>query len=108
MPKTRLPMKLSPDEELYLRHWMYDEVHYADGPGAAKRLQLERRAVSADLATLIAAAFPSPLEQQAAGQVPPPCAVLTWPWRDDQLSARVREARSVLTESRATVPVSPS
>ena len=26
-------MKLSRDEELFLRHWMYDEVHYEEGPG---------------------------------------------------------------------------
>ncbi len=26
-------MRLSRDEEAFLRHWMYDEVHYQDGPG---------------------------------------------------------------------------
>jgi hypothetical protein len=31
-------MRLSPEEETFLRHWMYDEVHYQNGTGPAKRL----------------------------------------------------------------------
>ena len=57
-------MRLSRDEESFLRHWMYDEVHYQDGPGPAKRLQLEHGAVPADLATLIAAAIPDAADQR--------------------------------------------
>ena len=41
MWNNRPLMKLSRDEEVFLRHWMYDEVHYRDGQGPAKRLQLE-------------------------------------------------------------------
>lgn len=58
MRKTLPLVKLSRDEELFLRHWMYDEVHYQDGLGPAKQLQVRYRAVPADLAVLIAAAFP--------------------------------------------------
>jgi len=53
---------------LLLRHWMYDEVHYQDGTGPAKRLQLQHRAIPADLAVLIAAAIPEPSDQEEAGQ----------------------------------------
>src|SRR5438874_1281745 len=64
MPNKHPLLKLSPEEELFLRHWMYDEVHYKEGPGRAKSLQLQRRAVPADLATLIAAAIPRPAPPQ--------------------------------------------
>ena len=51
-------MRLSHDEERFLRHWMHDELHYREGQGLAKRLQLLHRVIPADLATLIAAAIP--------------------------------------------------
>ena len=70
MLKTRLPMKLSPEEELFLRQWIYDEAHYQDGQGPAKRLQLERRIPPADMALLIAAAIPDPAAQEAASLSP--------------------------------------
>src|SRR5262245_31714469 len=54
------PMKLSPEEMHFLRHWMYDEMHYQEGSGPAKQLQREHRAISANLAVLIAAAIPDP------------------------------------------------
>ena len=31
--EQRPPMRLSRDEEVFLRHWMYDEVHYSEGQG---------------------------------------------------------------------------
>lgn len=62
-------MRLSRDEEVFLRHWMHDEVHYGEGTGPAKRLQLRHRAVPADLAVLIAAAIPDPSDQESAGLV---------------------------------------
>jgi hypothetical protein len=89
-------MKLSADEDVFLRHWMYDEMHYQDGRGPAKQLQLQHRAVPNDLATLIAAAIPDPAEQAAAGQGPPPRTAPTWPWGEDTLLRRVREARELL------------
>ena len=94
------PMKLSPDEELFLRHWMYDEVHYQDGPGPAKRLQLQHRVIPADLATLIAAAFPDPKEQEAAGLGPPPAHPPVWLWSEEVLHLRLTEARSALAAKR--------
>jgi hypothetical protein len=90
-------MRLSRDEEIFLRHWMYDEVHYREGQGPAKRLQLQHRTVPADLATLIAASLPDPADQEAAGQGPPPSEVPCWPWTEDSLRRRLIEARSVLT-----------
>jgi hypothetical protein len=89
-------MKLSPGEESFLRHWMYDEVHYQDGPGAAKRLQLQHRAIPDDLATLIAAAIPDSADQEAAGRGPPPIEPPAWPWPGDTLRRRLVEARDVL------------
>jgi hypothetical protein len=89
-------MRLSPDEELFLRHWMYEEAHYRAGPGPAKRLQLLHRARPADLALLIAAAFPDLAEQEAAGVGPPPSQSPAWPWSEEGLPARLREARTTL------------
>jgi hypothetical protein len=94
-------MKLSRDEEVFLRHWMYDEVHYRDGLGPAKRLQLEHRAVPADLAVLIAAAVPDPADQEAAGLGPPPADPPTWPWTDEVLQTRLSEAKTALSTNRA-------
>jgi hypothetical protein len=96
MPSKHPLMKLSRDEEVFLRHWMYDEVHYQDGPGPAKRLQLQHRAIAADLSTLIAAAIPDLADQEAAGLGPPPIEPPTWPWSIDSLRERLSEANSAL------------
>ena len=97
MPKTHLSMKLSSEEEQFLRHWMHDEVHYQDGQGRAKHLQLLHHAIPADLATLIAAAIPNPEDQQAVALASPPDVPLSWPWSDERF-ARLAEARSILAE----------
>jgi hypothetical protein len=91
-------MRLSRGEEAFLRHWIYDEAHYQDGPGAAKQLQLRHRVKPADLATLIAAALPDPAEQEAAGLGPPGTGVVEWPWPIESFEARMSEARAVLAE----------
>src|SRR4051812_13656886 len=78
MPNTLPRMKLSPDEEVYLRHWMHDEVHYRDGTGRAKLLQRSHGVSPADLAALIAAAIPSPQDQATAGFGPPPAEPPAW------------------------------
>lgn len=97
MPSSRHPlMSLSREEESFLRHWMYDEVHYQDGPGLAKRLQVEHRAIPADLAVLIAVVIRDPAEQEAVGLGPPPGDSPTWPWPGDTLGRRLTEARAVL------------
>ena len=88
-------MKLSREEELFLRHWMHDEVHYLGGVGPAKRLQVEHGVTPADLATLVAAALPDPdAQQEAAANTPaePP----RWPWPNDDFYARLTEAHTVL------------
>jgi hypothetical protein len=89
-------MTLSHDEELFLRHWMYDEWHFKERQGPAKRLQLEHKAISGDLATLIAAAMPDPSEQLRAGEGPPPAEPPVWPWSGDSCMRRVEEARRLL------------
>ena len=96
MPNNRPPMRLSRDEEVFLRHWMYDEVHYSEGQGPAKQLQVQHRAVPADLAVLIAAAIPDLADQEAPGFGPPPAEPPTWPWPDDLLRSRLAEARVAL------------
>jgi hypothetical protein len=97
MPNTLQPMKLSREEELFLRHWMYDEAHFREGRGPAKKLQLRHQAVPADLAILIAAAIPDLSDQAAAGSGPPPSEAPTWPWTEESLRARVAEAKASLT-----------
>ena len=91
-------MRLSRDEELFLRHWMYDEVHFRDGVGPAKRLQVQHQVPPADLAVLIAAAIPDPADQQDAGSGPPPAEAPTWPWSDESLRTRLVEARGALAQ----------
>ena len=61
MPNKHPRMRLSREEETFLRHWIYDEAHYQEGTGPAKRLQLQHRARPADVAILIAAGFRSPV-----------------------------------------------
>jgi hypothetical protein len=96
MPSKRPLMRLSRDEEIFLRHWMYDEVHYGEGQGPAKRLQVQHRAVPADLAILIAATMPDPADQEVAGLGPPPSEPPVWPWPGDTLRARLADARVAL------------
>jgi hypothetical protein len=91
-------MRLSPEEETFLRYWIYDETHYQEGTGPAKRLQLQHGAAPADLAILIAAAIPDPAEQEAVSQIPPPVAALAWPWSDEAFRSRLAEARALLAE----------
>jgi hypothetical protein len=88
-------MNLLREEEMFLRRWMYDEVHFQDGQGPAKSLQLQHGVISADLSILIAAAIPDLTDQEAAGACPPqePPA---WPWSEHSLSARLAEARRLL------------
>ena len=80
MPNKHSRMRLSPEEEIFLRHWMHDEVHYQEGVGPAKRLQVQHQVPPAQLATIIAAAIPDPAEQEAAGIGPPPPEPPCWPW----------------------------
>jgi len=98
MPNKRPKMKLSRDEETFLHHWMRDEANFRDGPGPAKKLQLEHRALPAQLAILIAAAIPDPDDQAAIVANPPPAATPVWPWTEESLGARLREAQAALAE----------
>lgn len=97
MPYWR--MKLSREEELFLRHWMYDEAHYEGGEGPAKVLQLRHRAIPAELAVVIAAAFPDLADQEAAA-LGPPAEPPIWPWSEDAFRTRVAEARALLAKIR--------
>jgi hypothetical protein len=100
MPSKHPAMKLSRDEDLFLRHWMYEEVHFQDGPGPAKRQQLLHQAIPADLAILVAAAIPDLAEQEAAGQGPPPAEPPRWPWTAQTLPGLIEKARTFLAENR--------
>lgn len=105
MLNEQLPMKLSPEEMRFLRHWMYDEMHYQQGSGPAKQLQREHRAISENLAVIAAAAIPDLAEQWAAGVGPPPAEPPTWPWSEAAIAARLAEARALLeSRSAASVP----
>ena len=98
VPKTHQSMKLSRDEERFLRCWIYDEVHYRDGQGPAKRLQLLQHVIPADLATLIAAAIPDLVDQETAALAPPPGGPLAWPWSEETFRDRLAEARAILMD----------
>src|SRR5436190_21069648 len=95
--RNKLPlMKLSHEEEIFLRHWIYDEWHYEEGRGPAKRLQVEHKVIPTDLATLVAASMPDPSEQMQAAMGPRPAEPPVWPWRGDSCARRVEEARKLL------------
>jgi hypothetical protein len=98
MPNMLPLMKLPRDEELFLRHWIYD-VHYQQAQGPAKRLRLQHRAIPADLALLVAAAMPDTIDEEAAGPGPPPDEAPTWPWSEDTWQRRIVEARAFLVKS---------
>ena len=89
-------MKLSREEDLFLRHWMYDEWHFREGRGPAKRLQLEHKVVPGDLALIIAASMRDLGQQEAAAEGPPPEEPPIWPWTADTCARRVEEARELL------------
>jgi hypothetical protein len=95
MPSKHPLMKLSRDEELFLRHWMYDETHYQEGLGEAKQLQLQYGVRPAELAQVIAAAIPDPGEQEAAGRTPPTHQA-SWPWTENSFQLRLKQARVAL------------
>jgi hypothetical protein len=96
------PRRLSPEEENFLRHWMYDEMHYQEGTGPAKRLQREHQAIPGDLAAIVAAAIPDVAEQWAAGVGPPPAEPPTWPWSEAAIEARLAEASALLESAEGT------
>lgn len=89
-------MNLSLEEENFLRHWIHDEAHYEEGLGAAKRIQLQNSASPADLAVLIAAAFPDLADQEAAVLEKPSPSPPIWPWQADQFAKRLVEGRAIL------------
>ena len=99
-------MRLSPEEQRFLRQWMWDEVHYLEGVGPAKQLQVDHGVPPADLALLIAAAIPNPADQAAAicpAAIEPP----SWPWSEETWQARLAEAEAVLADRGRGVPKSP-
>ena len=72
MPKMLRKMKLSPEEERFLRRWIYDEAHFQEGAGPARPMQVAHAVVAADVDTPIAAAMPDLAEQEAAAGGPAP------------------------------------
>ena len=99
MPRTQLKMNLSHDEEVFVRQWMFNEVHFQHGIGPAKKLQLQHAVRPADLAEIIAAAFPDPAEQEAAGCTCPESPPI-WPWTAQTFGSRLAEARHLLAQRR--------
>jgi hypothetical protein len=91
-------MRLSPEEERFLRRWIYDEAHFLEGTGPAKRMQVAHSIVAAEMAALIAAGMPGVAEQEAAGLGPAPPGPCTWPWSDETWSQRLATARAVLAD----------
>lgn len=75
-------MKLSPDEEAFLIHWMIDEAEFEHGRGPAKLLQIQHGVRPARLAEIIAAWEPNPVQQATLSQGPRPVWPPEWPWED--------------------------
>src|SRR5437016_3109135 len=97
MPNKHPRMNLSPEERAFLGRWMYDELHYQDEPGPAKQLQIEHGAIPADLAALIAAGIPDPVEQEAVALAVPRDLTPNWPWSTPGIyRGRLEEAKRLL------------
>lgn len=74
-------MKLSPNEEVFLIHWMIDEANFEHGRGPAKQLQVEHGVRPARLAEIIAAWEPDPVRQSELAHGPRPAEPPKWPWQ---------------------------
>jgi hypothetical protein len=103
MLKTHPRMTLSPEEELFLRQWMFDEVHFEEGQGPAKRQQVIQGVRPAELSLLIAAALPDPAEQQAAVAGVNRSACPTWPWSVQSFQDRLEEAQAILASRQSHI-----
>ena len=107
MPNKHPRMRLSLEEEAFLRCWIYEEAHYQEGVGPAKRLQVQHGVTPADLAIVIAAAIPEPAEQEAMALEIPAVGRPVWPWSADELTRRLAEARAILAGRTSPRDVSP-
>lgn len=86
-------MKLSPNEEAFLIHWMIDEASFEHGRGPAKLLQLQHGVRPARLAEIIAAWEPDPVKQYDLAHGPRPAMPPEWPWKSsDEFQQRHHEA----------------
>src|SRR5262245_30501178 len=98
-------LHLTPEEVAFLRQCMHDEVHFQEGRGPAKQLQLDHRVLPGELAEIIVAAIPRPADQLAASGAPP-AEPPVWTWSEEGFRARLAEARAVLSVS-AVLPRRP-
>ena len=96
-------MKLSHEEDIFLRHWIYDEVHFHEGTGPAKRLQVAHKIPPANLALIIAAALTEAGAQEADGRWSAAHGIAGWPWPEDSCARRIEEARQLLGSPRAGI-----
>ncbi len=103
MPKTHPRLTLSPEERFFLRQWMFAEVHFEEGQGPAKRLQVAQGVRPAELSLLIAAALPDPAEQQAAVSGATRSACPTWPWSARSFQDRLEEAQAILASRHSRI-----
>lgn len=90
-------MKLSPKEENFLKHWIYDEWHFMDKslPFLSKKLLRPFPVIAGEIADLIVAWMPDPEEQNRVLEGPPPETPPEWPWASrhefDVLLGKARE-----------------
>ncbi len=98
-------MRLSQNGEQFLTAWIRNELNYRGGAGPAKLLERKHRAKPAGLAMLIAAWIPDPREQYRRAETAGDPGPLEWPWKDEEeLHARLREARTVLGPTTSRTP----
>jgi hypothetical protein len=93
--------QLTNAEKQFLQAWIWEEAH-AQGVriGAAKRLQIDNSPYAAPLLADIAVATLSADEQGAIANGPQPSGNPVWPWSNEELAARHREAQTWLEDSR--------
>ena len=103
MRNTHQPMKLSPKEENFLKHWMHDEFHFRDQslPRVAKKLQRESSVTPAELADIIIAWMPDTQEQARVYEGTAPPTSPEWPWVSRQeFDELLSKARTVVAAAR--------
>jgi thiazole synthase len=95
-------MKLSHKEEVFLHHWMIDEVNFHHGRGPAKQLQVEKGVRPTLLAPILGAWLPTAKKQWELAEGPRPPEPPEWPWDTEaELYQRYHEAKMEIAHLRS-------
>ena len=92
-------MKLSHEEDNFLRHWIHDEAHYEEEVGCGQAPSGPALYRPGGPRNYYPAAIPDLNEQEAAAFGPPPVEPPVWPWSDESFRSRLDEAKGTLASA---------